>query len=245
LGSFFAGIKAGTLGGILYAGGLALFNVALLYALKPEVLSAIYQSYSQYCTPLSGVAANASATSLEDCFSLVVSVDVPFVAFVGFLISLLYAGIFGRFYEAFPGKGPTLKGETAAAIVAFNLIFFGFSGFLFDAEAAAATGVFLLAWTLAYGYTLGRLYRRYTRLVTFESQDEESLRVIVDGRDYTGKSLTLAATSSHKVRAEGTDGSSFREWSTSGGITLEDPRSFETVMEVNGDGLLKAQASKK
>ena len=85
MGSFFAGIKAGTLGGVLYVGGMAFFNVVLLYAFKPEVLGLIQSSYATICA--TGAANTTSA--IEDCFSSVVSVDVPYVAFVAFFISLV------------------------------------------------------------------------------------------------------------------------------------------------------------
>lgn len=241
MGSFFAGIKAGTLGGVLYVGGMAVFNVVLLYALKPDVLMVIQQSYSSICTP----AATVNSTSVEDCFASVVAVDVPYVAFVAFFVSLLYAGLFGRYYDSLPSHSPTFKGETVAALVGANLVFFGFSGFYFDFESSAATGLFLVAWTIVFGYFLGRLYKKYTRVVVFESQDMRMLRVFVDGRDFTGKTRTLAHTSSHKVRAEVTDDASFKEWEPTGGIKLEDPRSFETVMEVEGDGTLKGNVSAK
>ena len=242
MGSFFAGIKAGTLGGIIYVGGLALFNVALLFALKGAVLSAISQSYSQVCT--AGTPTNAT-NSLEGCFQLVVAVDVPYIAFVAFFVTLLYSAIFGLWYERIPGFGPASKGEVIAAVVGFNLVFFRFSGFYFDYESAVASGVFLIAWTVFFGYVLGRLYGRYTRLVRFVSLDEGSLRVLLDGRDYTGKARTLALTSTHKVRAEVAEDASFKEWEAEGGISVDDPRSFETTIEVTGDGTLKALVAKK
>jgi hypothetical protein len=98
---------------------------------------------------------------------------------------------------------------------------------------------------LVFGYVLGRLYRRYTRLVKFLSLDEGSLRILLDGRDYTGKARTLAVTSTHKVRAEVADDASFKEWEGEGGITIDDPRSFETTIEITGDGALKAVVAKK
>ena len=241
MGSFFAGIKAGTLSGVLYLGGIAAFNVFLLYALKPDVITLIQRSYSSICAPASSV----NGTSVEDCFSSVVAVDVPYIAFVGFFVALLYAGIFGRYYDSLPGGGPTIKGETTAAIVVVNLVFFGFSGFFFDFAATAATGIFLVLWTPIFGYFLGRLYKKYTRVVEISSQDADSLRVVIDGRDYTGKSRTFALTSTHKVRAEIADDASFREWELSGGISIEDPRSFETLIEINGDGALRGKVTKK
>jgi len=241
LGSFFAGIKAGTLSGALYVGGMAVFNVVLLYALKPDVLRVIQSSYGSTCSS----AAGAVNGTVEDCFSSVVSVDVPYIAFVGFFVALLYAGLFGRYFDSLPGKSQTIKGETIAALVGVNLVFFGFSGFYFDSQAAEATGFFLIAWTLVFGYFLGRLYKKYTRAVTFTSKDPELLRVVVDGSDLTGKTKTFATTSNHKLRAQIADDASFKEWVPSGGVTLEDSRSFETVMEVNGEGSLNGIVGKK
>ena len=241
MGSFFAGIKAGTLGGIVYVGGMAIFNVLLLYALKADVLASINQAYPLTC-PLTP---NVNGTTVEDCFTSVVALDVPFRAFVAFFIALLYAGLFGTYHDHLPKLGSTTKGLVAGGVVGGNLAFFGFAGYIFDSQSALATGGFLVAWTIVFGFILGRLYRRYTRAVSFESQDRSMLRIYVDGRDTTGGSRTFAATSSHRLRAEVTEGASFKEWEAVGGITLEDPRSFETTMEVNGDGALRAKVASK
>ncbi len=240
MGSFFAGVKAGTLAGILYVGGIAVFNVLLLYSLKATVLVEISHSYPQSCPIVPNV--NGSA---EDCFSSVVSVDVPFVAFVAFFITLAYSGIFGIYYDSIPIRRATVKGLVAGAVIGLNLIFFGFSGYVFDSQSAEATAAMMVVWTPAFGYLLGRLYKKYTRVVEFSSQDEGLLRVVVDGRECTGRTRTFATTSSHKVRAEVSEDASFREWQASGGVTLEDPRSFETAMEVNGDGTVKGIVGQK
>ncbi|MDA4120860.1 MAG: hypothetical protein OK404_00455 [Thaumarchaeota archaeon] len=242
MGSFFAGVKAGTLGGILYVGGLALFNVFLLFAFKGSVLNAISHSYSQVCPAAPPV---NSTSSLEGCFQLVVAVDVPYVAFIAFFLTLLYSGIFGLWYEWFPTKSPTAKGEVIAGVIGLNLVFFGFSGFYFDFASSVASGAFLVAWTIFFGYLVGRLYRRYTRIVEFESPGKNLLRILVDGRDFTGKARTLAFTSTHKVRAEAAEGASFKEWVTAGGVKVDDPRSFETTIEITGDGSLKAVVTEK
>ncbi len=240
MGSFFAGIKAGTLAGILYVGGIAVFNVLLLYSLKATVLVEISHSYPQSCPIVPNV--NGSA---EDCFSSVISVDVPFVAFIAFFITLAYSGIFGIYYDSVPIRRATVKGLVAGAVIGLSLIFFGFSGYVFDSQSAEATAAMMVVWTPIFGYLLGRLYKKYTRLVEFSSQDEGLLRVLVDGRDCTGRARTFATTSSHKVRAEVSEDASFREWQASGGVTLEDPRSFETPMEVNGDGSVKGVVGQK
>jgi hypothetical protein len=240
LGSFFAGIKAGTMGGILYVGGMAAFNVILLYALQADVLTSISKANPVLCPMVPNV--NGSA---QDCFVSLVTIDVPFVAFVAFFITLLYSGLFGIYHDYYPKLGTAAKAMVVAAIVAVNLLFFGFAGYIFDSQSAVATTAFLILWTALFGYSLGRLYRRYTKQVGFESEDTSMLRVLVDGRDVTGRSRTFATTSSHRLRAELSDDASFKEWEGGGGISLEDPRSFETVMEVNADGTLKGRVSGK
>jgi hypothetical protein len=241
LGSFFAGVKAGTLSGLVYVGGMAVFNVIILYALKPDVLNLISSSYGSIC----GATATNSTASIEDCFSSVVAVDVPYIAFVAFFVSLLFAGLFGRYFDSLPGKSQTLKAEAVAALVGVTLVIFGFSGFYFDPTAATATSLFLILWTIVFGYFLGRLYRKYTRVVEITSQDPDLLKVLIDNSDMTGKSKTFATTSNHKLRAELSDDASFKGWAADGGVTLEDARSFETVMEVNGDGHIDGKVNKK
>lgn len=246
MGSFFGGIKAGTLSGILYVGGLAAFNVVLLYALKADVLTSISQANPVSCPMAPNV--NGSA---QDCFDLVVSVSVPFVAFVTFLVTFILAGFFGYYFDSLPTKSATAKGLAFGALVALSILFgvpltFGVGLiYIFDFQSLVATVVFLLAWTPVFGYFLGRLYRKYTRVVGFESQDPALLKVVVDGRDYTGKRRTFATTSNHRLRAQVEEGASFREWEGAGGVSLEDPRSFETVMEVNDDGTVKGKVTGK
>jgi len=239
LGSFFAGVKAGTLGGAAYVGGLALFNVLVLYALKADVLNIISQSYPSLCSTTAG--ANSTAISVEDCFSSVVAVYVPFAAFLQFFVVMVYSGVFGSLYEYFPGKGPVAKGVVMGLLVGVSLLALNLAGIDFDFAARVAVNTFFVVWTFVCGVAMGKLYRRYTRLVRFVSRDERALRVLVDNRDFTGKERTFALRSSHEVRAEAKEGSSFREWSVSGGVTVEDPRSFETTMEVEGDGVLIGQ----
>jgi len=213
-------------------GGIAFFNTLLLLVLKPAVLSAIQ---SANLCPTGG---------LEGCFYLVLEYDVPFLAFIGFFIALLYSGAFGLLYDWFPGGG-IVRGECIAGIVGINLVVFGYSGFYFDSTSATAGGIFFLVWTAVFGYVIGKLYKRYTRLVSFQSEDPEALKVLLDGRDLTGKTRTLAVTSTHKLRADVSEGATFKEWVSSGGISLDDTRSFETTFDVNGDGLVKGRPGKK
>jgi len=244
LGSFLAGIKAGTLAGVLYFGGLAIVNVAVLYAFQQDTLNGLQQTFAQYCTATS-VTNSSIAGSVQDCFDSVTSVLIPVIAFLGFFLSLLYAGIFGIYYEKFPGKSPRAKGVTIAFILGLNLVLFGLSGYSFSYTAGVIVELFFIAWTAVYGVFIGGRYKKYTRLVTFESLDDKSLRIMVDGRDMTGKSSTFAATSTHKMRAEVADDASFKEWEPTGDLALEDNRSFETSVEINGDGTIRGIVSKK
>ena len=244
MGSFFGGIKAGTLSGVLYFGGLAVFNVAILYAFKADTMNTLTNSFAQYCNSSAPTNSTVSG-SVDDCFTAVVTILIPIGAFLGFFLSLLYAGVFGLFYEQFPGPSGPYKGELMALVVGLNLVAFGLSGYYFSYLASISINVFFVAWTAVYGVLLGSRYRKYTSLITFTSQDDKLLRVIVDGRDLTGKARTFATTSTHQVRAEVADDASFKEWETTGGIKVEDPRSFDTVMEVSGSGQIKAQVGRK
>jgi hypothetical protein len=238
VGSGFAGVKAGVLAGIVYIGSLALFNVLLLYVLKQDALHVISEQYPQVCSS----APAANSTSVEDCFSSVVTGYVPFLAFIGFFVSLIYAWVFGRVYEYFPAKGARTRGLMIAFVVLINLLYFGLIGIPFDQTAATALAIFALSMTVVYGVLMGTFYSRYTRRVDFGGGD---LRIMVDGKDMTGKSRTFATKSVHELRAEPKAGNSFRVWVVSGGVTVEDNKSFETTMEVNGDGLLKAEWKKQ
>ena len=246
MGSYFAGIKAGTLSGILYVAGLAAFNVFLLYALKGDVLTAINQANPLDCPLVQNVNG-----SVQECFDLVVSVSVPFVSFVSIFVVLFVSGLFGLYNDSMPGGSSIVKGLFFGAIVVFCMIFvvplfFGLGLiYAFNLASEVATAAFLLCWTPVFGYLLGRLNKKYTRAVEFSSQDPDLLRVVVDGRDCTGRVRTFATTSNHKLRAEIGEGASFREWEATDGITLEDLRSFETAMEVNNNGRIVGKVGAK
>ena len=250
MGSFFAGIKAGTLGGILYFGGLAVFNVAILYALQSEFLAWVESHGSTVYgnTTLASacpLVPSVNGTSATQCLSLVASLAVPVWSFVGFFVGLAFAGLLGTYYDSLPTRSPTVKGGMIAALLAIVLVTFIPVGFFFNLEVSALTSAFLVVWTGVFGFVLGGLYRRYSRLVTVESQDTALLKVVVDGKDLTGKARTFALSSIHRLRAEVSNDASFREWEASGGLAVEDLRSFETVLEVNGEGTLKGIVTRK
>ncbi|HUI86976.1 MAG TPA: hypothetical protein VLY21_07455 [Nitrososphaerales archaeon] len=240
MGSGFAGLKAGVIAGIIYIGAIALFNVLILYAFKQDVLNVIIQQNPKVCPAVPTV----NSTSAEDCFNSVVVGYIPYLAFLGFFISLLYAWVFGRIFDLIPAKGATTKGVMMALVVLINLVFFGLTGVEFNEVAAVSITVFVLAATAGYGILIGRLYVRYTKRVSFGGA-VQSLKIMVDGRDFTGKVRTFATKSVHNIRAESVGASSFKEWVVSGGVTVEDNRSFETSMDVNGDGILRADWKKQ
>ena len=240
MGSFFAGVKAGTLGGILYVGGIAVFNIFMLYALKSSFLVAINQIAPIQC-PLHPTV-NGSA---EDCFDSQLAVYVPFSAFVGFFVALVWAGIFGLYYDTLPSHGSFVRGLIFAAIIGFNLLLFNLSGYVFDTTSETATLIMMILWTPTFGYILGRLYMRYTKAVEISSQDSNLLRVVIDGRDSTGKVKTFATTSNHRLRADLAEDASFKEWEATGGVLLEDTRSFETTMEINENGKIVGKVGPK
>jgi hypothetical protein len=246
LGSFFAGVKAGTLGGILYAGGLGGFAVLVLFVFKSQVIAYISQP-QEYAMACGVTGSSTNSTALEQCFSSQLALFVPVMVFLIFFVVLFWSALFGIWYERLPGGGPVVKGEELAAIMAVvSFLVVGLPyGYAFDYDTNLATGAFLIGWTALFGYALARLYCRYTRVVTLESQDPDLLRVLVDGHDFTGRSRTFALTSSHKLKAELADDASFRGWEVTGGLNVEDVRSFETVVEVNGPGTLKGMVTRK
>ncbi len=241
MGSAFAGVKAGILAGMVNAGSIGLFNVLLLYGLKGDVLQFLSANLPSAC---GGVAGGFRPTP-EECFSSVVLVYIPYFTFLGFVISLVFAAAYGILYERLPGQSPRVKAASIGLLLLIALLYLGLAGLSFEYTARILISIFDVAATAVYAVILGGLYRRYTRSVEFVSQDENSLKIIVDGRNLTGKTRTFHLRSSHEVKGETSEGSSFKEWAISGGVSIEDPRSFRTTMEVNGDGMLKAFSAKK
>lgn len=234
MGSGFAGVKAGVLAGLVYVGGIALFNVLLLLVFKTEALNFITQNISQ-CT--AGAPVNGTSISAQDCYSSVFTSYLPVAAFEGFFLSLVFAWIFGALYDSIPFRDPRAKGTSMAVVVALSFAFLELEGFTFSVTVKLLLSAFFLAITVAYGVLLGLLYKRYTREISFVS-DDPAVRIMVGRRNCTGRKETFATRSVHKITARTEDGH-FREWVVSGGVSVEDSRSFETIMEVNGDGLLK------
>jgi hypothetical protein len=237
VGSTFAGVKAGVLAGVVYFGVLAFVNVLVLFTFQKDAIAVITANYPQSCSA-------PSNSSAYDCLVNVAQIQVPFVAFLGFFLSLVLAGVFGRLYEHVPGKDYKTKGISMGLLLLVVLTLVGLVGYTFDAAAAYITGAVEVVAAVGYGLLLGFLYARYTRRVEFVSAPGAPIRIVVDGKDFTGKARTFSSKSVHEIRAATSEESSFKEWVVSGGVTVEDDRSYETTMEVNGDGMLKAVSRK-
>src|SRR5438445_11353184 len=220
---------------------MGLFNVRLLYALTGDVLKLLSANHPSAC---GGVAGGVRPTP-EECFSSVVLVYIPYFIFLGFVISLVFAAAYGILYEHLPGQSPRVKAASMGLLLLIALLYLGLAGLSFEYTARILISLFDLAATVVYAVILGGLYRRYTRSVEFISQDENSLKIIVDGRDLTGKTRTFHLRSSHEVKGETSEGGSFQEWAISGWAWSEDPRRFRTTVGVKGDGMVESVSANK
>jgi len=235
-------VKAGILAGIVFSGSIGLFNVLLLYLLRADVLQFLSTNLASAC---GGARAGGALPTPEECFSSVIAVYVPFFSALGFVVSLVFAAMYGIFFEYLPGQSYRVRAGSVGLLLLIALLYLGLAGLSFEYLARVVISLFDLAITAVYAVILGTLYKRYTRVVEFVSQDEESLKIIVDGRNLTGKRRTFHLRSSHEVKGVTKGESSFKEWATSGGVSVEDAKSFKTTIEVEGDGMLKGFLSKR
>jgi len=248
MGSALAGMKAGVVAGVVFVGSLTLFNFLLLIVFKSQALSFISHYYSTVCSTVevnstSTLPNSTSSAAVNDCFQDVISVFPGFFAFVNFFISLFFATAFGLLYESLPTKGlPLVKGLSVSFAVLLVYVYLGIVGITFYKLAAELLYVFAVLDTVLYGYLLSRLYRRYTRTVEIAAGD--SANIFVDGKNYSNRTTTFAAKSVHEVKAEALGTATFREWTVTGGVSVEDNKSFETTMEVNGDGKIQVAVKK-
>ena len=228
-GSSLAGAKAGILGGIFFAAAAGLFNIALLEAFSGSVLQAFQTN------PL---CSGATATP-QDCFSTLLTTYIPtFVIFPIAVFGILFGGLYGMYYEFLPGQGYRIKAVGIGMGLLIMLLLFGVAGVTADQTQKAVMYAFDSVAVLVYAVIIAHFYRKYTRVVEFESPNPGRLKITVDGKNYTGKVKTLSLHSTHTVRAPSESGA-FKEWLVSGGVSVLDSKSFETTMRVDGDGLLK------
>jgi len=232
-GSSLAGAKAGILGGIFFAAAAGLFNIALLETFSGSVLQVLQAN--QFCSGAPG------AASPQECFSTLLTADIPsLVMFPIAVFGIIFGGLYGMYYEFLPGHGYRTKAVAIGMLMLVFIVVFGVAGSTTttDQTQLAIMRGFDTVAMLTYAVIIAHFYRKYTRVVEFESPNPEKLKITVNGKDYTGKAKTLALHSTHTVRAPSESGA-FKGWLVSGGVSVLDPKSFETTMRVDGDGLLK------
>lgn len=226
----FAGAKAGLAGAAFFTAAVGLFNFAFLEALKSTSLA-----------DLSKVAGCTTAPHTpEGCFTNIIMNYIPYVVLLpSATLGVLFGVLYGMYFEYIPGKGYGVRAIGMSLIFLIALIVVGAAGnyTATDDTELSTIRAFDTVAMICYAYILSKLYRRFTREVEFESPNSERLKIIVDGRNYTDKRRTLSLRS-HKLKATADKGT-FHQWLVSGGVKVEDPKSPETTMIVEGDGLLK------
>jgi MFS family permease len=238
LGSSFAGAKAGILAGIFFAGTVGAFNLILLETFHDRYIQLLF------VYGCNGTKTAIAQQTPQQCFGDLVSY-IPFLVFVIFIVSLVFASLYGRFYERVPGQGRKSKASSVGLVMLIALLLMGYAGIFLDSTARSTLIVYDIIATVIYSVILGTLYGRYTRTVEFVSPSLDAIRIQVDGRDVTGKARTFSAKSNHKLTAVAGESASFKGWSSSGGVSVEDNKSFETVMRVTGNGLVRVTYAKK
>jgi hypothetical protein len=238
LGSSFAGVKAGIIGGSFFAGSIGIFNYVLLVALKSSVLTVLTQT--GVC---SGSSQTNSTLTVGDCYVALTSVLLPLVVFLIFIVVLVFAFLFGLFFENLPGKGYRTKASIISCLVILTMLFFRLEGVYTDTTQGVIMIVFDVAAAAGLTHILGTFYKRYTRTVEFSTPESDPVEITIGRRLVNGKTLTFPTRSSHRIVARTPENRVFKEWIISGGVSVEDAGSHETVMHIEGDGLLKAQST--
>jgi len=219
----------GVVGGAYLAAVAGLFNEGVIEALKGSVMSDL-QTVSG-CT--------TAPSTPQTCFSTLVTTDVLFGVVLPMLVlGLLFGVLYGMYYEYLPGRGYGIRALGIGTVLLILLVILGATG-NYSATNTTMLAILRAFDTIAivgYAFISSRLYRRLTREVQFESADPSNMKMWVDGKNYTDKTKTLPAHSNHKIRNEG---GRFHQWLVSGGVSVADPKSEETTMRVDGDGLLK------
>jgi len=227
--SAIGGLKAGLVGGTFFGAAVGVLNYALLEAFKGTALAALQATYST-CY------GNAAAQS---CFSRALTYGIPFsVVLPAAVVAILFGTLYGMYFEYLPGGGYRGRAAAIAILMLLLLLLFGLAGISVNQTTRSVMNALDGAAMVGFALIIAQLYRRFTREVRFETPDREKLKIKVDGKDFTDKTRTLSLHSTHKIRALG-EGGYFRSWLVSGGVSVRDPKSPETTMTVDGDGLLK------
>lgn len=225
MGSALAGVKAGAVASLYFAGSIAAFNALLLLAFESQVLSFLAQDSG--CT--------ASPT---DCFATIIFPGIPLYDFVRTLvIAILFSIVIGMYFDFLPGPTYFNRTTLVAMIMLLFMLFLGLTGIYADEQQEVLMVAFEVVTTFFYALIMARLYRRFTREVEFQSSIQDAI-IIVDRRNLTGKKRTFGVNSKHKIEAS-TGGKPFKLWRVSGGVQVKEPRELNSSMLVAGDGILK------
>ena len=235
MGSVLAGLKAGAVASLFFAGAVSLFNILLLLAFKGEVLSYLSQSLPASCpaVPVSGVSGTA-----ETCFTSILVSDIPVADFLRTgLLAIIFAVSIGVYFEYLPGPTYFRRILLASMIMVIVMVFIGLYGLVTTQIQAVIMITFETGASVLYALLMARLYRRFTREVEFQAA-EGGGKVFVDKRNVTGKRMTYGINSKHNIEVAGTV-KPFKSWVVSGGVQVKESKQAKTSIKVTGDGLLR------
>ncbi len=226
------------MGGAFFAGSIGVFNYLLLLVLKSSVLTVLAQT--QVC---SGASPTNSTQAVGNCYVALVSVLLPLTVFLIFIAVIVFAFLFGSLFESLPGKGYRTKASIISCLVVLTMLFFGLEGVSTDTTQRLILIAFDIVAAAGFTHILGTFYRRYTWIVEFSTPESDPLEIVVGRKIANGKTLTFSTRSSHRIVARTPESRVFKEWTISGGVSVDDARSYETVFHVEGDGLLRAKSA--
>ena len=235
MGSIVAGLKAGAVASFYFAASVSVFNVLILLSFKNDVFAALETNSQCSATVTAG-----QVGSVQYCFSELLFPGIPLYDFVRTLIIAIFFAIsIGIYFDYIPGRTYIRKTLLVSFIMLLAMLFLGLYGLVADGLQEILMVSFEFVSALLYAVIFAQLYRRFTREVEFQSQKTNLIKIKVDKRDLTGRKRTFATNSTHEVEAI-SEGKPFREWLTSGGVSVKDPKAPKTEMTIIGDGLLKA-----
>lgn len=225
MGSVKAGLLAGAVASLYFAGAISVFNILILLTFESQVLS--YLSQDAQC-----------ASSAAACLSTIIFPGVPLFDFVRTLVvAILFSVGIGVYFDYIPGPSYFRRTLLATMIMLLVMLFLDLIGIVTTEVQLAIMVAFEVVAAGLYALIMARLYRRFTREVDFQTTVPDA-KVMVDRRNLTGRRRTYAVNSIHKIEAS-TGGKPFKVWRVSGGVQVKEPREAKSAILVSGDGILK------
>lgn len=235
MGSVFAGLKAGAVASVYFAGSVSLFNILLLLASQSQVLSYLSLNFPTSC-PVTPV--GAASSTAQSCFNGIILTELPVADFVRTaIVGILFAAGIGVYFDYLPGSTYFRRTLLGAMIMVVSMLFLGLYGLVIDQVQAVLMTAFEVGASVLYAVVVARLYRRFTREVEFRAS-EGAGKIFVDKRNLTGKKRTFGLNSSHKIELAGAT-KPFRGWLVSGGVQVEEAKQPKTSIRITGDGFLR------